>query len=98
MDKYDITCDDCGSYSLNAEKGKGDWVLFKDVEKLESELKSHKELLRKIGELETHELESVNSIYGYDHEVIEQNRPLNDEYCGDYVETEELKALLKEVE
>ena len=58
--------------------------------------KTNKMLISGISSLPTFDCESVTYGFDSDHEMVDQEQPLSDEYCGDYIEVKSLKELIKE--
>jgi len=96
MEKYDLVLySDSTSDMETASHGK--WVKASDVESQLTQLKADNAKLREgMRNLKTFEMENVSYSYNDNYRMVDQEIPLEKDYCGDYVEVESIKALLEQ--
>ena len=70
------------------------WVHNK-LAAIEKEFKACKELIEKINNLTTLDMDTTSDGYDIDYSMVDQKETLKSDLCGDYVETKILKELIE---
>jgi len=91
MKKYNFIWGEDGCRHMQ-ECVNGDYYKVSDVEALEKELKNLKE---KINNLNTYDLDYSGHGFSSHCTMEQQQQKIGDRYCGDYVDSCELREVLK---
>jgi len=97
IDNLEKELKELGTEKAKLEQHKTNLVesLRRNGDELFEAKKELKQLKEGIRNLKTYDMENISRGYHLDYSMVDQEEPLKEKFCGDYVEVEALKKLLE---